>query len=103
MPGSAKDKGRAGRPRGEIARALLAEIREHGPITTRELAARLQLTLNAAKFTCSRLLAAGEIEVADTVPQSWSNRPASRYVISQIAQSNVAQSRHLGQMWRREA
>lgn len=50
-------------------------------MTARELAARLQITVNVAKFTCSRLHARGEIGVACHVQVDGSNRPVSRYAL----------------------
>ncbi len=69
----------AGRPRGEVADAVVEIIESAGPLTARDIAHRLQLTVNVVKFTCSRLHARGDITVADTIRVTGSNRPVSRY------------------------
>lgn len=76
-----------GRPRGEIAEAVLDVLHKHGPLTAREVAGRLQLTINIAEFTCSRLHARGELTVADTVRVQGSRRPVRRYAVVSGAQS----------------
>src|SRR5690625_3247573 len=78
-----------GRPRGEIAEAVLEVLRQHGPLTAREVAGRLQLTVNIAKFTCSRLHARGELTVADTVRVPRAKRRVRRYAVVSVSQSPV--------------
>lgn len=78
----------AGRPRGEVSDAVIRILRRDGPLTAREVADRLQLTGNIAKFTCSRLHARGEITVVDTVRVPGANKPVRRY---DIAMSGVCQ------------
>lgn len=68
-----------GRPRGEIATAVVRHLRRVGPLTAREIAEQLQLTVNVAKFTCSRLHGRGEITIDALVYVEGSNRRASRY------------------------
>lgn len=77
---------RLGRPRGEIAVAVLRELTCAGPLTCRELATRLQVTVNVTKFTCTRLHARGEIVVSDRVWVDWSNRRVSRYAVANHGQ-----------------
>ncbi len=53
-----------GRPRGifgECARALLAAA-EDGPGTARELSARAQVAWGVGAYTCTRLVAAGQLQ-----------------------------------------
>lgn len=78
-----------GRPRGEIAEAVLEVLRKYGPLTAREVAGRLQLTINIAKFTCSRLHARGELTVADTVRVEGSRRPVRRYAVVSVSQGRA--------------
>ena len=55
--------GRMGRPSGEIAKALLqAAGASHG--TVAELAVRAQVGFSVARYTASRLLSRGQLEVA---------------------------------------
>lgn len=71
-----------GRPRGQVSREILVVLRRNGPMTARELALYLQLTVNVAEFTCSRLASSGDVEVVDRVNRAWSNRRVSLYGVA---------------------
>ena len=85
----------AGRPRGVVADAVVSLVESCGPMTAREIAHRLQLTINAAKFTCSRLHARGDLVVTDMVRIPGSNKPVSKYGFNSGASMDSASGRVL--------
>lgn len=70
---------RAGRPLGPIAQEVLDTLRGRRPMTARELAEATQVSLSAVKYTCSRLLDRGHLEVAQREKISGVNKPVVRY------------------------
>lgn len=82
MSGHTKEHPRPsrGRPRGEISQTVLQLIEQHGPLTARQVAQMACITSNAAWYTCSRLLASGQIRRSpDPVRLEGVNRPVARY------------------------
>lgn len=78
---------RRGRPAGTlgpIAAQVLNALADV-PMTAAQVALRLQLTPMAAKYTCSRLDAAGAIRVLGYVKVAGAHRPVSVYAVSQPA------------------
>ena len=73
---------RTGRPRGEIAQAVLHRLKSEGPTTARELADALLITPALAWSTCSRLMQRGEIEVVERQRIPGVNKPVSVYGIA---------------------
>lgn len=76
-----------GRPRGEVSDAVIGVLHLHGPLTAREIAGQLQLSVNIAEFTCSRLHMRGELMIADTVRVPGANRPVRRYDVTASVRS----------------
>lgn len=66
---------------GLVARAMLLALQEE-PMTARELAARLQLSVDTAKRACSRLHAAEQLRVVERVGVDGACKPAARYGVS---------------------
>lgn len=80
-----------GRPLGPIAESIIELLQETGPLTSREIAARLQLSVDMAKITCSRLENRKRIRVVERIRVARSNKPVSKYdVVKSLKISNCA-------------
>lgn len=75
---------RRGRPLGPIAVAIL-DVLTSKPMTYREIAAELTLSVMAAKYTCTRLLDANRIRVVRRVPVFGSHKPIALFAPAQLA------------------
>jgi len=71
----------SGRPLGWLAQQVINEIKL-GPLTAREVAARLRVTTAATKYTCSRLHAAGHIVVVERIAVGGAHKKVGRYGIA---------------------
>lgn len=80
-----------GRPLGPIAESIIELLQETGPLTSREIAARLQLSIDMAKITCSRLESRKRIRVVERIRVARSNKPVSKYdVVKSLRIGNCA-------------
>ena len=78
-----------GRPLGPIAVAVLEKLRQRR-LTARELAHELQLSIDDAKKTCSKLLRCGLVDAPEYRPIPWSNKPARVYTATESSSSVLA-------------
>lgn len=76
---------RRGRPRGALGplARLVLDYLDDKALTTREIAAALQIAVNAVKYTCSRLVAAGLLAAvpADTRGSRYRRARSSGYLV----------------------
>lgn len=72
-------RGRPAGTLGPVAAQVLAILAD-APMTAAQVAERLQLSTMIAKYTCSRLDAAGAIRVLGYLRVAGSHRPVSVYV-----------------------
>ena len=70
-----------GRPLGPIAVAVLEKLRQRR-LTARELAHELQLSIDDAKKTCSKLFRCGLVAAPECRPIPGANKPARVYTIA---------------------
>lgn len=70
-----------GRPLGPIAESVLELLAEKSPLTAREIAFHLQLNINIAEKTCSRLKERNRIRVVKRERISRANKPVSKYAL----------------------
>ncbi len=80
------------RPVGEAHVLILRHIERAGPVTARELAGGLQLSVRAACRYLHYLAATGRIEVAGRVRVSHMTRPAMRYQVRVAEQQSATWS-----------
>ena len=78
-----------GRPLGPIAIAVLEKLRQRR-LTARELAHELQLSIDDAKKTCSKLLRCGLVDAPECRPIPWSNKPARVYTAADTGERLAA-------------
>lgn len=71
-----------GRPLGPIAESVLALLVERGPLTAREIAIALQLSNDAAKHTCQRLMNRDRIRVVARKRIAGVNKLVACYAIT---------------------
>ena len=71
-----------GRPRGEIAQAVLNHLSVHGPATARCLAHALQVPVGTIWYTCRRLVEASDIEVIDRRRVEGVNKQVAVYGVA---------------------
>lgn len=79
-----------GRPLGPIAESIIELLQETGPLTSREIAARLQLSIDMAKKTCSRLEIRRRIRVVSRIKTAHSNKPVAKYDVIRSLKTNSA-------------
>jgi hypothetical protein len=72
------------RPVGDVHVLILRHIERTGPVTARELAIGLQLSVRAATRYLHYLAATGRIEVVDRVRVPHMTRPAFRYRVQVV-------------------
>ncbi|ETF00942.1 hypothetical protein W822_20075 [Advenella kashmirensis W13003] len=68
-----------GRPAGPIAESVLELLSEKGMLTVRQIADLLLLSLDTAKYTCSRLESRGLIRVVRRERLPGVNKPVAVY------------------------
>lgn len=76
-----KPRKRTGRPKGAlgpVAVSILGAL-AGSPMTATALARKLKLRASAARYTCSRLEAAGLLTIVDRVKVSGSHKPVACY------------------------
>lgn len=69
----------AGRPPGEVRRALLGALREHGPLPMRDLAQHTQVGYRAARWTLARCVQAGVVVKAGAEKRAHSRKLVALY------------------------
>jgi predicted ArsR family transcriptional regulator len=77
------------RPVGEAHVLILQHIERAGPVTARELASGLQLSVRAACRYLHYLAATGRVDVVDRVRVPHMTRPAMRYQV-RVAEQGAA-------------
>lgn len=82
---------RRGRPAGSLGpvSAQVLALLTADPLTAGQVAEELQLSVMVAKYTCSRLAAAGVIRVVRHVRIPGAHRPVSVYGASTSPEPNV--------------
>lgn len=82
---------RRGRPAGSLGpvAARVLALLTADPLTAAQVAEELQLSVMVAKYTCSRLAAAGAIRVVRHVRIPGAHRPVSVYGAATTPEPNV--------------
>lgn len=70
-----------GRPLGPIAESILELLASKHPLSAREIAYQLQLSVNAAEITCTRLVSRGRLRVVKKTRINGVNKPVSKYAL----------------------
>lgn len=78
-----------GRPLGPIAESVIELLVERGPLSSREIAAALQLSSETAKHTCQRLANRDRIRVVDRQKVKGVNKSVARYGVTRQLNSSA--------------
>lgn len=78
-----------GRPLGPIAESVLELLIERGPLTSREIAATLQLSSEVARDTCRRLESRGRIRIVARLKIKGINKSVARYNVTRQLNSSA--------------